>query len=192
MTSKVEICRDALQILGDKSIVSLEENSKEARQCKIAYPRAVETVLREYPWSCAIRRVRLAASAEAAAFGTRKRYRRPVDDIQVLPITTSGEADGLPIPYQLEGRFILCDLPAPLKYRYITNNLDPVDMPPDLRRVIATQLAVRLAEVLTGSQSKLQTALALYRSDLRDAKANDMMEDGIPEILPSSWLEARQ
>ena len=191
MTSKVEICRDALQILGDKSIVSLEENSKEARQCKIAYPRAVETVLRSYPWSCALRRVTLAKSAEASAFGAWNRYRRPVDDIQVLPLTTTGETNGLPVVYQLEGRFILCDLEAPLNYRYITSDLDPIDMPPDLRRAISGQLAVRLAEVLTGSQSKLNMALTLYRSDLNEAKANDMKEDGTGEILSSSWLEAR-
>jgi len=191
MSSKVEICRDALQILGDKSIVSLDESSKEARQCKIAYPRAVETVLRAYPWSCAIRRIKLAVAAEAPVFGNWKRYRRPVDDIQVLPITTTGEADGLSIKYQLEGRYVLCDLNAPLYYRYISSDVDPSDMPPDLRRAISGQLAIRLAEVLTGSQSKLNMALGLYRSDLAQAKASDMMEDGASEIAPSSWLEAR-
>lgn len=191
MSSKVEICRDALQILGDKSIVSLEESSKEARQCKIAYPRAVETVLRAYPWSCAIRRVKLAVSAEVPAFGDWKRYRRPVDDIQALPITSTGEMDGLAVKYTLEGRYVLCHLDAPLYYRYISRDIDPSDMPPDLRRVISGQLAVRLAEVLTGSQSKLNTALGLYRNDLAQAKASDMMEDGTSEIAPSSWLEAR-
>ncbi|KLN61889.1 hypothetical protein WH96_06330 [Kiloniella spongiae] len=191
MSSKVEICRDALQILGDKSIVSLEDSSKEARQCKIAYPRAVETVLRAYPWSCAIRRVKLAVSAEASAFGEWKRYRRPVDDIQVLPITTTGEANGLPVTYQLEGRYILCHQDAPLYYRYISSEVEPSDMPPDLRRVVAAQLAVRLAEVLTGSQTKLNMALGLYRNDLALAKASDMMEDGVSNIVPSSWVEAR-
>jgi len=64
-------------------------------------------------------------------------------------------------------------------------------MPPDLRRVVAAQLAVRLAEVLTGSQTKLNMALGLYRNDLALAKASDMMEDGVSDIVPSSWVEAR-
>lgn len=191
MTGIVDITKDALQIITDKTIVSLDENSNAARQAKIAYPKARDFVLREYPWICATRRVLLPSSAETAAYGDWIRYRRPADDVRLLPVTLNGEADGTPAKYRLEGRFILTVVEAPLKYRYVTNNLDPVEMPPDLRHAIAAQMAVRLAEILTGSQTILSEALGRYRLALADAKRSDSDECDLLELAENSWNAAR-
>lgn len=192
MSSIVDISRDALQIISAKSIVSLDENTNSARQCKEAYPKARDFVLRSYPWSCAVRRVALPSSAKSLAYGDNWNcYLRPVDDIMLLPLTSDGEENGAPVAYRLEGRYILTTLEAPLKYRYITNNIDPVEMPPDLRRAIAARMAAYLAEVLTGSQTILNNALAIYSREVAEAKAGDTGESFENEIAESSWVEAR-
>ncbi len=191
MTSIVDIAREALQIVSDKTIVSLDENSNAARQSRIAYPKARDTVLRAYAWTCATRRVSLPSSANGASFGDWSRFTRPADDIKLLPITDTGEEDGTPVPYRLEGRDILTNLDAPLKYRYITSNIDPVAMTPDLRSAIAAQMAVRLAEIINGSQSSLQRALGRYRMALADAKRADTEESQAHGVVTGSWWSAR-
>ena len=54
MASEVDLCNNALGQLGEDSITSLDDNSKKARLCKRFYPDARDTVLRAYPWRCAI------------------------------------------------------------------------------------------------------------------------------------------
>ena len=65
MTSMVSICNRALSKIGDEiTILSVDDATKPARYCKILYPETRDMVLRSYPWRFALKRYRLAPSAE--------------------------------------------------------------------------------------------------------------------------------
>ncbi len=67
MTSEVDICNQALSLIGTRStIASLSENSAEAAQCSIHYYPARDSLLRMHNWSFARRQVVLGLIAAAA------------------------------------------------------------------------------------------------------------------------------
>ena len=191
MTSKVALCNDALLLLGDKIITDLNEATPQARACKTVYEGALRSVLVAWPWSCAVRRALLPKSTEQNAFGAGNKYLRLPDDIKVLPLTDTGEKEGEPVPYSVEGRFIITSQEAPLKVRYISSELEPVDMPPSFYDLVAAKLASRLSEKLTGSKNKLNSMEAIYQQRMREAVMADSFERSAEEIEVGSWLEAR-
>lgn len=59
MTTKVEICRKSLMILGAKPIQSLEEDNSKARLCSEFYPDKKRTALSETHWNFATKKRQL-------------------------------------------------------------------------------------------------------------------------------------
>ena len=59
MPSVVEICNEAMDLLGAATITSLDENSKEARLCNRRFSTVRDAVLRSHPWNCLIKRITL-------------------------------------------------------------------------------------------------------------------------------------
>ena len=68
MPSVVDICNEAMDLLGAATITSLTENSKEARLCNRRFDTVRDTVLRSHNWNCAITRATLAQDAVAPSF----------------------------------------------------------------------------------------------------------------------------
>ena len=54
MPSVVDICNEAMDLLGAATITALTENSKEARLCNRRFPTVRDQVLRAHPWNTAI------------------------------------------------------------------------------------------------------------------------------------------
>ena len=73
MPSVVDICNEAMDLLGTATIISLTQNSKEARLCNRRFDTVRDAVLRAHPWNCAIVRQQLAKNTTAPAFGFYKR-----------------------------------------------------------------------------------------------------------------------
>ena len=61
MASVVEICNGSLNQLGATTILSLTEDSKNARLCNQRYTQVRDAVFRSHPWNCLQKRVELAA-----------------------------------------------------------------------------------------------------------------------------------
>ena len=69
MTSTVDICNYALNMLGASTISALDENSKTARIVNQRYESARDFVFREHTWNSLIRRAELAQDTETPAYG---------------------------------------------------------------------------------------------------------------------------
>jgi hypothetical protein len=83
-TSEVTICNLALGKLGAGSIIALDEESTEARVCRLHYSQTRDEVLRLHRWNFAIRPETLVQSVEAPAFGWAFQYELPTDRLRVL------------------------------------------------------------------------------------------------------------
>jgi hypothetical protein len=57
ITSEVDICNEALAYIGASPIVSLDENTQEARTCKRFYATTRDSYLQSHPWSFATQMV---------------------------------------------------------------------------------------------------------------------------------------
>ena len=60
MASLVDICNSALNQLGASTIISLTENSKNARIISQRFDSVRDQVFREHPWNALTKRIKLA------------------------------------------------------------------------------------------------------------------------------------
>lgn len=87
-----EICSLALMRIGSKTGIAdvTTEQSKEGKLCRIIYPLAVDTVLREFPWNFATRRVSLAQVSGATCTNWEYVYAYPTDCLRIDSIVVEG------------------------------------------------------------------------------------------------------
>lgn len=103
----IELCNDALALVGHRVIMSLDDNSTEAGLCRRFWQDTVRETLRDGMWHCARKRLTLAPLAEPPPFGWAAQYQLPGDFIRLVELNgaLAGEAD-CPL-FTIEGRVLL-------------------------------------------------------------------------------------
>lgn len=155
MSSNVSVCNSALSKLGADRIVSLTDNSGNARACNAAYERVRDRLLRRHPWNFAIRRAQLAASSTPPTFTRSARYPLPADFLRLLPPDPEENLNSL--DWQIENGAIVTNDGAPLNVRYVARITDPNEMDSLFLELWATDLAFDICEEVTGSNAKKES-----------------------------------
>src|SRR5918999_1562297 len=128
--SEVQICSDALGVLGLDAITSLNDDTKRARVCKRQYPRVRDAILRAHPWNCATFRQVLAQSAATPAFGYSYAHTLPTDPacLRALATDLDREEGGAGDEWRLEivnGLRVLVADVSPVRLRFTGRITDP-------------------------------------------------------------------
>ncbi len=189
MASNVGIANRALQLLGAKRIVSLTEDSRNARSINSCFEAIKLAELRKHPWSFAIKRASLAASATAPLFGRSTSYPLPADFVRLLP--PDNELNFNTLDWQIEGKNIITNDTAPLEIRYIYDVTDPNEMDSLFREVFAAKLAEVTCEEITQSNAKQATAQASYKDIIAEAKRMNAIEKTSENPPEDSWVTVR-
>lgn len=92
MASEIQVCNLALSRVGAYRIQSLDDATKEARECKLFYPFSRDAVLRDHDWGFARKRVSLALLSETWS-GWDYAYQYPVDCLVARKITPDAETE---------------------------------------------------------------------------------------------------
>ena len=197
MPSVVDICNEAMDLLGAATIASLTENSKEARLCNRRYETVRDAVLRAHPWNAAIRRADLARDSSAPAFGFKYQYTLPTDPycLRVLSFWNSNVDNELTpydsqVMFKIEGRKILSNEDA-CKIIYVARVTDTEQYDALLSSTIAHKLASETAYAITGSNSIAQQMFSLYEARIREARAMDAMEGQPDKIIANDFVNVR-
>jgi len=169
MASVVDICNGALNQLGASTILTLTEDSKNARLCNARYTQVRDSVFRSHPWNCLQKRVQLAADTDTPAWGFTKQYTLPADCLRVLTILDY-DAD-----YKIEGRKILTDN-STMKILYISREEDPNQYDELLRETLSASLAADIAYAVTSSNPTATNMFNLFQSKLKEARFVDSTE----------------
>tara|TARA_R110002012_G_scaffold8414_3_gene38896 strand:+ start:3527 stop:4108 length:582 start_codon:yes stop_codon:yes gene_type:complete len=169
MASVVDICNGALNQLGASTILSLTEDSKNARLCNARFTQVRDSIFRSHPWNCLQKRVQLAADTETPAWGFTKQYTLPADCLRLLTILDY-DSD-----YKVEGRKILTDNSS-LKILYIGRIEDPNEYDELLRETLSAALAADIAYAITSSNPLTANMYNLLRDKLREARFVDSTE----------------
>jgi hypothetical protein len=186
--SVIAICNRALDMLGQRPIISFGDNTATSEACERNYALSRDAVLRSYPWNSAVARAALPALDETPAWGFGYQYQLPIDCLRVLD--SEGDLDG--VKWRREGNRILCDEAAPLNIRYIRQITDPGLFDPMLSDAIAAHLARSIAYQVTGSNSAVEAAEAIYQRTVREARMMDAREMSQDETLAAdTWFNAR-
>lgn len=186
MPSVVDICNEAMDLLGAATIASLTENSKEARLCNRRFDTVRDAVLRSHPWNVAVTRASLAKDSDAPAFGFASQFTLPTSPycLRVLSFWNTSVDNNVAaydsnVMYKIEGRKVLSN-EGSCKITYISRVTDTEQFDSLLSSAIAHRLASETAYAITGSNSVSQAMQAMYEARLREAKSVDAME-GYPE-----------
>jgi hypothetical protein len=169
MASVVDICNGALNQLGASTILSLTEDSKNARLCNARFTQVRDSVFRSHPWNALQKRIQLAADSTAPAWGFAKQYTLPADCLRVLTILDY-DAD-----YKVEGRKILTDLSS-VKLLYIARVTDPNEYDELLRETLSAALAADIAYAVTSSNPTASNMYNLFKDKLKEARFVDSTE----------------
>ena len=169
MASVVDICNGALNQLGASTILSLTEDSKNARLCNARFTQVRDSTFRSHPWNCLQKRVQLAADTATPAWGFTKQYTLPADCLRLLTILDY-DSD-----YKVEGRKILTDNSS-LKILYIGRIEDPNEYDELLRETLSAALAADIAYAITSSNPLTANMYNLLRDKLREARFVDSTE----------------
>lgn len=175
MASEVEIANRALQLVGASSIVSLTENSRDARAINLAYNPVRLAELRSRNWNFAVKTAQLAANPVAPLWGKANSFELPSDFVKLLD-PYQGSA-GIDSDWQIEGRTIMTDNTAPLNIRYTADITDPNLMDASFREAFSAKLALAICEQITQSNSKMQAIMAVYKDAVTNARLSNALEN---------------
>lgn len=169
MTTDVEICSNALMLLGAAPIASLAETSKQARLCANIYPNARLDVLRRHNWNCAVWRVNLAPLAGTPPGGEWSHwFARPGDWVRTLSVLPDG------LDYDFEGNRILANSSS-ITLRYV-RDIGEGTWDAHLVDVMVKRMLKDLAYPITKSASLAELKAKEYHEALRTAKTIDGQE----------------
>ena len=169
MASVVDICNGALNQLGATTILSLTEDSKNARLCNSRYTQVRDALFRTHPWNCLQKRIQIAADSTAPAWGFKFAYTLPADCLRLLKILDYDSN------YKVEGRKILSNTSS-MKILYVARVTDPNEYDELLRETLSASLGADIAFGVTSNNQTATNMYNLFKEKLRDARFVDSTE----------------
>ena len=169
MASVVDICNGALNQLGATTILSLTEDSKNARLCNSRFTQVRDSVFRSHPWNCLQKRQELAADSDSPAWGFKFAYTLPADCLRLLRILDYDSN------YKVEGRKILSNTSS-MKILYIGRVTDPNEYDESLRETLSAALGADIAFAVTSNNQTATNMYNLFQDKLKDARFVDSTE----------------
>lgn len=171
-TSEIQICSNALLLIGDSPINSFDEDSDRARLIYNLWDNARRAVLRAHPWNCAKEMIALAPESTAPAFDWSYKFLLPGNCLRVLFV---GQ-EGVQHDYTLNGRRILADV-NPLYLTYIYDNTNVAEWDAMLVEAMQRYMAFSVAYPLTKSASLRDSMYQEYANIIKSARNVDGQEE---------------
>lgn len=195
MASEVSICNMALGHIKSKStIASLDEESNEAKKCKLFYSQARDETLEEFNWHFAKRNIVL-AEIGTAPLGWAYQYAYPADGIAVRRVITAYRDDD-PVPFELahsdinDTVVILTDREA-ATIEYTKRVTNTILFSPLFIAALSYKIASYIAMPLTGKQDLRDDAIAAFNLKISEARASSLNQGQKDEEPLPSWLSGR-
>lgn len=185
-TSEVQICSNALLLIGDQPINSFTDGSDRAALASNLWNNARQAVLRAHPWNCAKEMVALAPESTAPAFDWSYQFLQPGDCLRVLFVGEGGCAE----EYAIKGRRILAHV-NPLYLTYIKDVTDVASWDALLVEAMQRYMAFSMAYPITKSGTLRDSFYTEYTNLLKLAKSVDGQEEPAETMGDSPLITAR-
>jgi len=193
-TSEVQICNEALALLGASSIISLTEATENARRCNMHYGSTRDALIRKHRWRFAVNRATLAALAAGPAYQYDYAYQLPTDPycLRVLEFYEERE-DGS--DWQVEGRTLVTDSET-ARIKYLGRVTDPNTFDASFHDALVYELAAKLAIPITNSRSLSTDMREQAEYKIAEAEINNAIEsyaegDDTPIAEEGDWVSER-
>ncbi len=196
--SEVAICNQALGWIGGELIISLDDDSSEAKLCKANYALLRDAVQQEREWTFCVKRIEPSALQDEPLYGFDKAWQIPPNVLRVLQVSrmddsvTSGSISNqgirsssrggtgigreTRIEWLREGETIVGNNAARIVARVLVRITDTTKFSAAFTQALAARLAMDLAIPLTNSR-KLQDSMAtMYGEKMALAAASDGLQ----------------
>lgn len=184
MATSIDICNQALILIGQDPIITMDDSSKQSRLCKRLYEPTLETLLREYPWSFAIRRVILAPETDAPGFGYTHKFVLPTDCMRIVSTGLNDDQ------FVIEGNGILCDENI-VHLRYVCKPESASAYDSQFVQVFAHRLAKVMCQSLTANPDLVTMMARMENAALVRAMNTQAIETAPQPIVEGPWLKVR-
>lgn len=185
VTSETDICNQALSKLGVEPIVSLTENTKAAKRCKLVFDALRDEVQESHYWNFCIRRVTLAALVDPPLFDFDFQYQLPPDVLRVIRLQDKT------LPFKVEAdNLLLTDL-SDAKCMYVGRVTDVSKFSPTFVSAFVYLITSDLAYNLIQDKNLAAQMQNRYLAKLKDARTFDGQEGFIDQIDSDEFLAVR-
>lgn len=192
-----DICNLALSALSCKNILSMDEGTAEAQQCKIYYEHTRRRLLRMFSWGFAQRETKLALLVDTVP-GYRYLYAYPAECFLVSYVYEEGCARGKeerPRDYRViaasGNRRVIATNVENAWAEYTADIKDPDMMSDEFIEAFFHFLASAMAMPLTGNANFQQTNYQLGQMALEAAKWENEVENERRTRYPHGYSDVR-
>lgn len=191
MATPSSICNQALLLLGQKTIQSLDEETKEAAACKAFYDDTRDHCLRDMKPNFATHRVKLTAANPTPAWGFDYAWALPQDYMCVVQLDMQTLQDRQYRNWRVEGLSFLTDRFEP-NIRYV-QRIDGVEsrMDSSFVKTMAAFIAYEIGYALTESTEKVASMFDLFVQRREDAYGIYGQESSTVELTNEQLTQVR-
>lgn len=186
-TSEIQICSNALLLLGAETINSFDDESDRAKLVSNLWDNGRDAVLRSHPWNCAETDVVLSPDVAPPAFGWAYKFQLPGDCLRVLGVGEEGDS----VRYRIKGRKLYMD-ESELKLTYLYRNVNIPSYDALLVEALTAYMAMTCAYPITKSASTQKTMADLYAFKLRQARTTDGLEQPTEDVGDTPFINVRR
>lgn len=172
----VDICNQALDMLKEAPIASMDEESATAERLNRNFNVWRTTFLSLHPWNFATKRASIAEDGTTPAFGWKHRYTIPDDCLQIRPLRYDGAFNKPLISYEVEDGYILTDQTTPLKIIYTYDHTAYGGWHYAAVTAFAAYIAYNVAHAITGKVSAKEIMRQAWEDAMSEAKRLDGMQ----------------
>lgn len=196
-TSPVEICRLALDYVGERANITSIENPENVNELRLArhYDLTRQNLLREYIWNFSRTETTLARVGDGG-FDYQDRFLMPNDCLRLIKMGTRLAPIRV---YNINGRDILINLRPTneltsvnaLELRYVKDVTDVSLFDTLFVKLLALQLAVNISYAISEKRSQVEMINGLLKQELPKAVSVNSQEKKPMRRDRSRWLDAR-
>jgi hypothetical protein len=152
-TSDTVICNQALSLVGESPLLTIDDDTKAGRTCRLHYADTRDELLVQTRWHFATVRQWLARLATAPPFDYAYAYQLPQGGTLEAPYALRiDRVVPSPIRWEIQGRMLLADAAA-VGIQYIGRITDTLRYPPHFTTYLTLSLAAKVAYDLAASDS---------------------------------------
>jgi len=185
LASEVSVANLALTDLGADRILSLTEDSENARKVNAIFNLTRDSVLRSHPWNFAIARRSFNKLTSTPEFEFDSEFLIPGDVLRILTV------DGRSTEFVREGNKILTD-GTEFKCRCIIRVTDTTQWDEIFVTTFAAKLSAELAYSITDNRGIAADKQEIFLVKFRQATGVDAQEGTPEEFITDEWLNARR
>lgn len=192
ISNDFDIANIALRRIGATPITAIDDNSTNGKIVNDLYDDVRDELLRSHPWNFATKRQELTRQ-DNPAFEFDHDYPLPSDWLRTISVHGNDAGHGT-ILYRMEivnGERAIVTSADEVWLRYVFQNTDVTEWPPDFQMAVAYALARDLAIPIASSNTLHNTMATLAARQLAKARSTDAL-GAFPELRPrGSWADAR-